>query len=106
MAQIISAEQLFALPPTPPTNSIVEGLLRTRRKRPSLLCGFPGAGKSTLAHQLALAVANGVPFLGRKTIVGRDLFWKNEEGAEDVREDLQAAGLTANTKVTFLLPAP
>lgn len=106
MAQIFSAQQLLALPPSPPTTDIVSGLLRTRRKRPSLLCGYPGAGKSTLAHQLALAVATGTPFLGRNTVSGHVLFWKYEERAEDVREDLQAAGLTCDTKATFLLPAP
>jgi hypothetical protein len=104
MAKTYSAAQLLALPPAPQSDWVVVNLLRTGRRRPSLLCGYPGAGKSTLAHQLALAVGNGVPFLNRATSHGHVILWLNEDSAEDVSEDLQRAGLTADTKLTISLP--
>jgi hypothetical protein len=106
MALQFTAKELIALPPSNPANWIVEGLLRTNRRRPSLLCGFPEAGKSTVAHQLALAVANGVPFLDRKTTQGHIIYWKNEDSAQDVREDFHRAGLSTNSKLLILLPEP
>jgi len=106
MALQFTAKELIALPPTNPANWIVEGLLRTKRRRPSLLCGFPEAGKSTVAHQLALAVANGVPFLDRKTTQGHVIYWKNEDSQQDVAEDLRRAGLSTNSNLLILLPEP
>jgi len=107
LALCFTPQQLAALPPPNPTNWTVEGLLRTHRKRPSLLCGFPGSGKSTLAHQLAIAVNAGEPFLGRKTVRGHVLYWKNEESEQDVREDFFQAGLkTESTNLSILLPEP
>jgi len=106
MAKYISTTEILALPPSKPEDWVVADLLRTGRKRPALLCGLPEAGKSTLAHQLALAVANGVPFLDRATVKGHVLFWKNEESASDVREDLVRAGLVDAGKLTMILPEP
>ena len=104
MAKHISTAEILALPPSKPTDWVVADLLRAGRKRPSLLCGLPEAGKSTLAHQLALAVANGKPFLGRDTVKGHVLYWKSEESAADVREDLVQAGLAEAGKLTMILP--
>jgi hypothetical protein len=104
MASRYSARDLFQLPPTNPSNWIVDGLLRTHRKRPSLLCGFPESGKSTLAHQLALAVAHGIPFLGRETAQGHVIYWKNEDSAQDVSEDFLRAGLREDSDLSILLP--
>ena len=106
MAKYISTTEILALPPSKPEDWVVADLLRTGRKRPALLCGLPEAGKSTLAHQLALAVANGVAFLDRATVKGHVLFWKNEESASDVREDLVRAGLVDAGKLTMILPEP
>lgn len=106
MATLYTAKELILLPPTNPSDWIVEGLFRTNRKRPSLLCGFPGAGKSTLAHQLALAVATGIPFLGRNTKQGYVLYWKNEDSAQDVAEDFIKAGMTQCNALTVLIPSP
>jgi hypothetical protein len=106
MAQFISTKEIIALPSSKPTDWVVADLLRTGRKRPSLLCGLPEAGKSTLAHQLALAVANGTPFLGRDTVKGHVLYWKNEESAADVREDLLQAGLVDTGDLTMVMPEP
>src|SRR5580698_3872761 len=106
MAKFISTEDILALPPSKPTDWVIADLLRTGRKRPSLLCGLPEAGKSTLAHQLALAVANGIKFLDRDTVKGHVLYWKNEESAADVREDLIQAGLVDVDNLTMILPEP
>src|SRR5947209_4400227 len=86
-------QQLASLPPRKHSQDVLEGLLRTHRKRPSLLCGFPEAGKSTLAHQIAIAVATGNPFLGRETTQGRVIYWLNEDSASDVADDFFRAGL-------------
>jgi hypothetical protein len=104
MAKYISTAEILAMPPSKPTDWVVDQLLRAGRKRPSLLCGFPESGKSTLAHQLALAVANGTPFLGRDTVKGHVLYWKNEESMADVREDLIQAGLVETGNLTMIFP--
>src|SRR6516225_7723407 len=73
----MTMHSLSELRERPRSNSewVVEDLLRTNRKRCSLLCGDPEAGKSTLARQLAAAVAQGKPFLGRQTLKGKILYW-------------------------------
>src|SRR5258708_19330287 len=40
----------------PPSEWLVDGLLRMGRKRPSVILGRPGSGKSTLALQLAVSI--------------------------------------------------
>lgn len=106
MATRYTAKELTLLPPTNPSDWIVEGIFRTNRKRPSLLCGFPEAGKSTLAHQLAVAVAHGTSFLGRSTEQGYVVYWKNEDSEQDVAEDFRKAGMTQDTSLSILLPSP
>ncbi len=103
---MLSTSEILALPPSQPTDWIVDGLIRAGRKRPSLLCGLPEAGKSTLAHQLALAVANGVPFLDRATVQGHVILWKNEDSPQDIREDLVQAGLVNTSELSIILPKP
>jgi RecA-family ATPase len=100
----LTAKELYELPEPSPSNWIVEGLLRTNRGRPSLLCGFPESGKSTLANQLAVAVSNGLPFLGRATRQGHVILWKNEDSAEDIAADLRKAGLTAGSPLSIVIP--
>jgi hypothetical protein len=93
-----------ALQNSTPSTWIVDGLLRTHRKRPSLLVGLAESGKSTLATQMAICVAQGKPFLGRPTIQGRVIYWKNEESEIDVHEDFVKAGMRSNDPLTILLP--
>jgi len=94
----------------PRSNSewVVENLLRTNRKRCSLLCGDPEAGKSKLARQLAEAVAQGKQFLGRQTLKGKVLYWVSEETTDDTREDFDGFGLTPEEadNILFLYPEP
>ncbi len=106
METSFTAAQLLALPEPSPSNWIVEGLLRTGRGRPSLLCGFPESGKSTLSNQLAVAVANGTDFLGLNTKQGHVILWKAEDALEDIADDLRKAGLTASSELSIVLPDP
>jgi RecA-family ATPase len=102
MSKLYTPTQLSELPPLTPSNWIVEGLLRTERGRPSILSGFPTAGKSTLAHQLAIAVANGTPFLGRATFQSDVIIWKIEDTPQDISEDLIKAGMTNSSRLRVL----
>jgi hypothetical protein len=68
----------------PESDWVVEGLLRTARKRPLLLVDKPETGKSTLARQLAVCVSQGRRFLGRETKRGSVLYWQTEDQVQDV----------------------
>ena len=85
---------------------IVEGLLRTNRQRISLLCGSPHAGKSTVARQLAIAVSQGKPFLGRETMKSKVAYWQSEETTEDAAEDFAKSGMTQDDPIVILHPSP
>ena len=78
----------------PESHWVVEGLLRTGRKRPSLLAGRPEAGKSTLARQLILAVAQGQLFLERHTTRGEVCYWQTEEEVKDIKPFFIKLGYT------------
>jgi RecA-family ATPase len=80
-----------------PPDWVVDGLLRNNRPRPSLLCGLPHAGKSTLARQLAIAVSRGQEFLGRATKNGRVVYWQSEDSFEDAIADFQKQGADTAT---------
>ncbi len=97
-------KELAALPPADTTHWIIDGVLRTRRKRPSLLCGYPESGKSTMAMQIAIAVAQGIPLLGRQTERGHVIYWKNEDSEQDIRDDFFKAGMSIDDPLTFVLP--
>lgn len=81
-------EQKFQTP-----SWVVEGLLRTGRRRPSLLLGKPEAGKSTIARQLAAAVVKGEPFLGRPTKRSSVLYWQTEEDPVDLQQMFRGFGI-------------
>lgn len=89
-----------------PSIWIVEGLLRLNRKRPSLLCGSPHSGKSTLARQLAIAVAHGEQFLGRDTLQGKVLYWQSEETEEDTNEDFTKSGMSPADDARLVIMQP
>jgi hypothetical protein len=75
---------------------LVDGLLPAGGL--SLVAGKPKAGKSTMVRNIALNVARGEPFLGRKTTQGVVLYAAFEEKRQDVKEhlrNLQAAGVHA-----------
>src|SRR5574337_964518 len=60
----------------------------------SILAGKPKAGKSTLARQLAVAVAQGQTFLGRKTSKGKVIYLALEEKPSEVKAHFEDLGLT------------
>jgi len=71
---------------------LVDGLLRTNRRRPSLLAGRPESGKSSLAWMLAADVAAGRSFLGRKTKPCEVLYIHSEETPEECQDILDELG--------------
>jgi hypothetical protein len=97
-------QDLIKLPPSPGSDWVVEDLLQTQ-KRPSLFCGLAEVGKSTLAVQLAIAVAQGKPFLGRETQKSKVIIWKYESTAAENREDFLKAGMRPSDKLIVLVPA-
>jgi energy-coupling factor transporter ATP-binding protein EcfA2 len=90
---------------TPSGIWVVDNTLRTNRKRISLLCGSPHAGKSTLARQLAVAVVHGELFLGRATFKSKVVYWQSEETEEDAREDFHKSGMSFDDTDFCLLHA-
>jgi len=60
----------------------------------SLFAAKPKTGKSTLIRQLALAVARGEDFLGRKTKQGGVIYLALEERRADVRSHFRQMGAT------------
>src|SRR5437899_9961513 len=86
-----SVRELFE-EPEEKTPYIVEGLLPSAGT--SLLGGKPKDGKSTLARQLAVAVATGKPFLDRATEKGRVLYFALEEKSSEVKAHFRLLGLT------------
>src|SRR5260370_39699303 len=92
---------------TPSGLWIVDSLLRTNRKRISLLCGSPHAGKSTLSRQLAVAVVHAEPFLVRTTLKSTDAYWQAEERESDARGDFLKRRMTlADLNFKILHPDP
>lgn len=81
---------------TAPRPTIIEGLVR--RGDVMNIVGGPKARKSFLVMQLALAVANGAPFLGRATTLSRVLMIDNELRGDDLARRLdkmsQALGVS------------
>src|ERR1700761_2191656 len=88
---LMSVAQLRSLK-AEPSEWIVDGLLRSGRRRISLLAGKPESGKSTLGLQLAVSVTKGKPFLGRQTKRSAVIYWQSEEEPADVRESLDRLG--------------
>jgi len=62
-----------------------------------MLSAPPKAGKSTFARQMAMAVASGIPFLGKKVIQGKVLLLAIEEPEDNVRGAFRKLGITADT---------
>ena len=65
----------------------------------SLLTAKPKAGKSTLGRCLALAIARGEPWLGRRVATGPVLYLALEEKRSAVRSHFKAMGATADDNV-------
>jgi 5S rRNA maturation endonuclease (ribonuclease M5) len=76
---------------------VVEGLLPASGF--SLLVAKPKVGKSTLARNLARAIAQGQDFLGRKTQQGVVIYLALEEKRSEVRKHFQSMGVTGEEKI-------
>lgn len=95
------------VPAPQPSNWIVEGLFKTREKRPSLFLGLGEVGKSTVSVQLAVNVMQGEPFLGRATQKSKVIYWKYEDSAEDAKSDFVRAGWREGVDpLVLLIPDP
>jgi hypothetical protein len=88
---LMTGRELMSLKPAE-QEWIVDGLLRTNRKRPSVLAGKPESGKSCLSKQLAVAVLQGRSFLGRQTIQADVLYWCTEDTPEDIQDSFKHLG--------------
>jgi len=75
----------------------VEGMLPTCGI--SLLVAKPKTGKSTLARQLAVRVARGKKFLGRKTNQGPVAYLALEEKRDEVRKHFTDLGVEGNEEI-------
>lgn len=76
---------------------LVDGLLPAEGT--SVLCARPKVGKSTLARNLSLAVAEGEEFLGRATEEGRVLYLAIEENEAELKRHYQDLGVTKSEKI-------
>jgi len=84
---------------------IVDGLLPSGGF--SAMVAKPKVGKSTLARQLALSVAQGGQFLGRKTTKGTVLYVALEEKRSEVKKHFKLLGVTrAENLYSYIDPAP
>ncbi len=73
----------------------------------SVIVAKPKVGKSTLARALALAVAQGEPWLGWETTPGTVFYLALEEKRDQVREHFRTMGATGNEPLRiFFGPAP
>ncbi len=99
---LMTGKELMAMKVVP-QEWMVDGLLRIGRKRISLLAGKPESGKSCIGRQLAVAVAKGQPFFGRKTVRGSVLLWQTEECPEDVQASLRCLGYDADRDENILV---
>lgn len=88
--KICSVDELMGTAPVEP-EWLVHGLVPAHGL--GMLAGPPKKGKSTLARQLAVAVADGTEFLGRTVKQGGVLFVSLEETKENCVAHLQKLGL-------------
>jgi archaellum biogenesis ATPase FlaH len=101
--KFLSVEELYQVPDEA-INYIVSNLLPTSGL--SILVGKPKAGKSTLARQLAVSVAQGQEFLKRETEQGVVLYMALEEKLSEIKAHFKALGLTVGENVrTYCDPA-
>lgn len=101
----ISLKDLFNTPEVK-VDWLVDGLLPTGGL--SLLVAKPKAGKSTLARNLGLAVAQGLDFLGKPTQQGLVIYLALEEKLSEVKRHFLDMGATGDEPILTLaarLPA-
>jgi DNA primase len=91
--------------PSPQVSWLVENLLPAGGF--SAVVAKPKVGKTTLARNLALAVARGEPFLSRATQKGAVIYISLEEKREEVRKHFHCMGATGEEEVyVYISTAP
>jgi archaellum biogenesis ATPase FlaH len=100
--QFKSVKELYEAP-LEEVSYCVEGFLPASGL--SVLAGKPKTGKTTLVRQLAVAVAQGNLFLGRKTQKGSVLYLAMEEKESEVSAHFQALGLSSSDPVGIICGA-
>ncbi len=100
VSQLTSAADLLALPDTA-ARWVVDGFLGEGCL--SLLAGKPGAGKTTLARDLALRTAQGGTWLGRTVKQGTVLYLALEEHERQVKKHMVKMGITAEDSLHFFI---
>ena len=88
---LLSAKDILATD-DPETQWLLDGILPAGGM--SLLVAKPKVGKTTLALNLAIAVARGTDFLGRKVAQGPVVYLALEEKKGPVKKKLAAGGIT------------
>lgn len=96
--QFISLKELFDMPDEK-IDWLVDGLLIAGGF--SLLVAKPKVGKSTLARNLALTVAQGSPFWGRATQQGLVIYMAPEEKLSEVKRHFRTMGATGQEPISL-----
>jgi len=92
--RLLTARELLEMQDDENADWVVESLLLCGGL--SVLAGRPKVGKSTFARALAVAVAQGQPFLGRKVREGPVILVSLEDRLQDVRRALKRLGLQSD----------
>lgn len=90
--------------PEESTSYVVKDLLPSGGT--SLVTAKPKVGKSTLARNLVVCVARGVPFLGRSTSQGPPIYLSLEEKRHEVRVSYKRMGASDERLMVHVGPAP
>ena len=96
---LLSAAEVLRAADSPEPDWVVEGLIPAGGV--ALLVGRPKSGKSTLARALAVAVAQGRPFLGRNVRRGPVLLVSLEDRKRDAARHMRALGLKPEDPLLF-----
>ncbi len=80
--------------PEETTDWLVEGLLPSGGF--SVITAKPKVGKSTLVKQMALNIAQGIPFLDRPSMQGAVIYLAFEDKRAEIRKHLRAMGMTGD----------
>ena len=80
-----------------PEEAIVEALIY--KNTLNVLGGSPKAGKTTLAHQLAVCVSKGIPFLEHNTVQTPVLYLSLEEHESRVRRAFRTLGVAEDDEL-------
>lgn len=89
---------------TPPTEWVIEGLIPAKSR--NLLAAKPKAGKSWLALDMALSVASGGDFLGKKTQQGDVLYLSLEDNDSRMKKRIETIKGQFNERVHYACECP